>query len=190
METRQDFSKQFRSAPNIVTMGRILAVPVVVVLLFFPGKTPSFFAAFIFFWACVTDYLDGYLARRKGVTDLGKFLDPLADKLLVNATMIMLIPLERIPAWMVVVIISREMAVTGLRGIASADGEVFSASILAKYKTTFQMFAIGFLLLHYEYFNVNMQAVGYFFFVIAVVITIVSGVDYFWKFFTQKPMGE
>jgi CDP-diacylglycerol--glycerol-3-phosphate 3-phosphatidyltransferase len=139
--------------PNILTLARIAAIPLVVILLLFDTRATSFWAAAIFGAAAMTDWLDGWLARKwQVVTVLGKFLDPLADKLIVMAALIMLIPLGRVPAWAVFLILAREMVVTGLRSIASSEGIVISASDLGKYKTIFQMTAIPGLLLHYDYY--------------------------------------
>ena len=180
--------------PNILTLTRVAAVPVLVVLLLFPGREAGFWAALVFSLAAITDWLDGYLARRWDiVTVLGKFLDPLADKLIVMAALIMLIPMGRVPAWAVFLILAREIVVTGLRSIASSEGIVIAASDLGKNKTIFQMVAIIGLLLHYDYywlfgikwelFHVTMQNVGTFFFYIALALTLWSGGDYLAKFF-------
>ncbi len=180
--------------PNLLTLTRIAAVPVVVVLLLSDSRNASMWAAAIFGLAAVTDFIDGWLARKWGVvTVLGKFLDPLADKLIVMAALIMLIPLDRVPAWAVFVILAREMIVTGLRSIASSEGIVIDASDLGKYKTIYQMIAIPGLMLHYDYywffgrewgvFHVNMHNFGIFFFAIAFVLTLWSGIDYLQKFF-------
>ncbi len=180
--------------PNILTLSRIAAVPVVVILLAFESKENCFWAAAVFSAASITDWLDGYLARKWGiVTVLGKFLDPLADKLIVMAALIMLIPLDRVPAWAVLVILSRELIVSGIRSIASAEGIVIAASDLGKYKTIFQMTAIIGLLLHYKYhwfFGIeydflypSLHNAGIFLFYISLILTIWSGVDYFVKFF-------
>lgn len=180
--------------PNILTLARIAAVPVIVLLLLSPSRTAGFWAAVVFSIACVTDWLDGYIARKwQIVTVLGKFLDPLADKLLVMGAMIMLIPYDRVPAWAVFLILAREMIVTGLRSIASSEGIVIAASNLGKYKTIFQMVALIGLLLHYDYywlfglrweiFHVNMHVPGIFFFYIATFLTVWSGADYLIKFF-------
>ncbi len=180
--------------PNILTLTRIAVVPIVVVLLMFESKENCFWAAVIFSLASITDWLDGYLARKWGiVTVLGKFLDPLADKLIVMAALIMLIPLDRVPAWAVLVILSRELIVSGIRSIASTEGIVIAASNLGKYKTIFQMVAIIGLLLHYRYywfFGVqydflypSLHNAGIFLFYISLILTVWSGVDYFIKFF-------
>lgn len=180
--------------PNLLTLGRIAAVPVVVLLMLDDSRAFGMWAAAVFGLAAITDGFDGWLARKWGVvTVLGKFLDPLADKLIVMAALIMLIPLDRVPAWAVFVILAREMVVTGLRSIASSDGIVIDASDLGKYKTIFQMTAIPGLMLHYDYywffglewsiFYVNMHNVGIFFFWICFLLTVWSGVDYLYKFF-------
>lgn len=180
--------------PNLLTMGRVAAVPVLVVLLFFDSREASFAAAVVFSLAAITDWLDGWLARKwQIVTVLGKFLDPLADKLIVMAALVMLIPHGRVPAWAVLVILAREMVVTGLRSIASSEGIVIAASELGKYKTIFQMTALVGLLLHYDYywffgweveiFHVSMHNAGIFFFYVAFLLTVWSGVDYLVKFF-------
>jgi len=180
--------------PNLLTLGRIAAVPVVVLLMLDDSRASGMWAAAVFGLAAITDGFDGWLARKWGiVTILGKFLDPLADKLIVMAALIMLIPLDRVPAWAVFAILAREMIVTGLRSIASSDGIVIAASELGKYKTIFQMTAIPGLMLHYDFywffglewsiFHVNMHNVGIFYFWISFILTIWSGVDYLFKFF-------
>jgi len=116
------------------------------------------------------------------VTTLGQFLDPLADKLIVSAALIMLIPLGRVPAWMVVVIIGRELAIMGLRSVAGSEGKVITADHLGKQKMVLQTVAILGLLLHYEYYGVNFHAVGMVFLWLAVIITLWSGFNYFRNF--------
>ncbi len=169
--------------PNILTLSRLACIPLVLLCLIFSGKWGSFLAGTFFTVAAVTDILDGFFARRyKSVTVFGKFLDPLADKLLVSLTMIMLIPLERIPVWMVILIITREMAVTGLRGIAVSEGIVIQASVLGKYKTIFQSVALVGLCFHYSFLDVNLHVVGMTFLWGALILTLWSGWDYFRQF--------
>lgn len=179
--------------PNMLTMMRIAAIPLMAALLLSPSQPSGFWAAAVFAVASVTDWLDGYLARRMGVeTVFGKFLDPIADKLIVMAAMIMILPFGRVPAWMVLVILGREIVITGLRGIASSEGIVIQASDLGKYKTIFQIVAILGLLLHYDYnwlfgiqhplVYVNMHNVGMFFLWIATLLTVWSGADYLARF--------
>jgi len=179
--------------PNILTLLRIAAIPLMAVLLMSPTKSAGFWAAAFFSLASITDWLDGYLARRMGVvTVFGKFLDPIADKLIVMAAMIMILPFGRVPAWMVLVILGREIIITGLRGVASSEGIVIQASDLGKFKTIFQLTAIIALLLHYDYnwffgishplLQVNMHNVGMFFLWIAFILTVWSGIDYLARF--------
>lgn len=179
--------------PNILTMLRIAAIPLMAALLMSPAKSAGFWAAAVFSLASITDWLDGYLARRMGiVTVFGKFLDPIADKLIVMAALIMILPFGRVPAWMVLVILGREIIITGLRGIASSEGIVIQASDLGKFKTIFQIVAIIGLLLHFQYnwffgvwhplLRVDMHNVGMFFLWIATLLTVWSGVDYLYRF--------
>lgn len=166
-----------------MTLTRIGCIPLVLILLGLGGRWCSFLAALFFGLASITDILDGFFARKYGtVTKFGKFLDPLADKLLISMTMIMLIPLNRIPVWVVIVIIAREMAVTGLRGIAVEEGVIIQANALGKYKTIFQATALAALCLHYTYFNVNLHVVGMTFLWAALVLTLWSGWEYFRQF--------
>jgi CDP-diacylglycerol--glycerol-3-phosphate 3-phosphatidyltransferase len=179
--------------PNILTLLRIASIPVLVAVLFSPSRSAGFWAAFIFAIASITDWLDGYLARRMGiVTVFGKFLDPIADKLIVMSALIMILPYDRAPAWMVLIILGREIIITGLRGLASTEGIIIPASKLGKFKTIFQIVAILGLLLHYNYhwffavdnpyLCVNMHNIGIFYLWIATIITIWSGVDYLVKY--------
>lgn len=168
--------------PNLLSLLRIALIPVLVYFLSDPGPESSMLAAITFFIASLTDFLDGYLARRYGhTTTLGKFLDPLADKLIVAAALIMLTAAARtprVPAWMVVLIIGREIAVTGLRGIASGEGIILAAEELGKYKMIFQMFALHGLIIHYQYLLVDFHALGMYFLWLALVLGVWSGIDY------------
>lgn len=186
-------SSKILNLPNTLTMMRIAAIPLLAALLMSPSKESGFWAAVVFALASITDWLDGYLARRMGVvTVFGKFLDPIADKLIVMAALVMILPFERVPAWMVLVILGREMIITGLRGIASSEGIVIQASDLGKFKTIFQIVAILGLILHYDYnwffgiahplLTVNMHNIGMFYLWIATILTIWSGVDYLARF--------
>jgi CDP-diacylglycerol--glycerol-3-phosphate 3-phosphatidyltransferase len=172
--------------PNSLSLIRLACLPVVVISLSFQGRLGSFLAALFFGMAFLTDFFDGYFARRYGaVTVIGKILDPLADKILVILTMIMLIPLQRIPAWIVMVIVVRELAVTGLRSIAAVEGVVIQASSLGKYKTVFQCSATIALCLHYEYFGIDLHVVGMVLLWIALVFTLWSGWSYFHDFYQR-----
>lgn len=156
--------KSILSHPNTLTLFRIAAVPIIVILMLYPNRISTWIAAILFSLAAITDYFDGYIARKFGlVSNLGKVMDPVADKLLVSSAFIMLTALGWVPAWMVCIIIGREIAVTGLRNIIAEKGEDVSASSLGKYKTGFQIAAIIPLLIHYPFFGLDVQAVGWFF---------------------------
>ncbi len=175
--------KKVLSHPNFLTLFRIAAIPAIVILMVFPNRFFTILAATLFSTAAITDYLDGYFARRRGlVTTLGKVMDPVADKLLVSLTFIMLTSHGWIPAWMVCLIVGRELAVTGLRNIIAGKGEDISASWLGKYKTGFQIAAAIPLLIHYRYFEIDFHAIGYFFLLGALLFTIWSAIDYFIRF--------
>jgi len=179
--------ERFWNAPNTITMLRAAVVPVLLLLPLFPGESASTVFAWIFIVAAVSDLLDGWLARRgKMVTHIGKLLDPLADKLLVSTALIVLLAIGRIPEWalwMVVVIVGRELAVTGLRGLASAGGQVLPASSFGKAKTLTQNIAIGALLFHYETLGMNANRVGLAFLAVATAFTLASGYRYFAVYF-------
>jgi CDP-diacylglycerol---glycerol-3-phosphate 3-phosphatidyltransferase len=175
--------------PNQLSLLRIALIPVLVYFLSDPEPASSALAAFTFFIASLTDFFDGYLARRYGyMTTLGKFLDPLADKLIVAAALIMLTATSRtprIPAWMVVIIIGRELAVTGLRGIASGEGIILAAEELGKYKMIFQMFALHGLMIHYQYLLIDFHVAGMYFLWLSLALGVWSGIDYHVKVIRQ-----
>jgi CDP-diacylglycerol--glycerol-3-phosphate 3-phosphatidyltransferase len=179
--------------PNRITVARIALIPVIMVFLQvktfpvihidnFTITYNQIMATLVFIIAASTDGIDGYIARkRKLVTNLGKLLDPLADKLLVTAVLIYLVELGKIEAWIVIVIIGREFAVTGLRQIALLEGIVMAASKLGKWKTGIQITAIIALLINnfpFNFLNIPFDVISSW---AAVVITVYSGVDYFVK---------
>jgi len=187
--TRHGASADLFNLPNTLSLVRIAAAPVLVLLLLSPGRALSVVSALLFVAVCLTDFLDGYLARsRDAVTPLGKLLDPLADKLLITTAFIMLIPIGRVPAWVVALMIGREIAVTGLRGIASSAGVVIEASRLGKSKTVAQIFCLVPLLLHYRFFGVDFHAIGAVLLYLALAITLWSGADYFAGFFRSHSL--
>ncbi len=171
------------TAPNILTLCRIATAPLLVYLLLVPDPVAAALAAAVFFIATITDFLDGYIARSYGSgTTLGKFLDPLADKVVVISALIMLAgtpQLPRVPAWIVAVLVVREIMVTGLRAIAAAEGVVMAAEELGKYKMVLQSIAIQGLLIRYTYFHIDFFAAGMFVLWIAMGLSVWSGVDYF-----------
>lgn len=173
--------------PNTLSLIRIAASPLLVLLLLYPARSLSIAATAVFVIVSATDWLDGYLARKwDKVTPLGKFLDPLADKLLITTAFIMLIQLGRVPAWGVALVVAREMSVTGLRAIASNAGVVIAASPLGKLKTVSQIACLIPLLIHYEFYGLNFHAIGIVIFYIAVALTVWSGVDYFVGFWRSE----
>jgi len=175
------------TTPNLISFLRICLVPVVVALLFSPDRKYSLLAALAFSVAALTDWLDGYLARRNNaVTTLGKYLDPMADKLLVAVSLIMLISLDRVESWIVMLIVGRELAVTSLRFVAATNGTIIESTRMGKIKTTLQIVATIFLILHYEYFSIDVQAVGKAFLWLALMVTLWSGLDYFYRFFRRS----
>lgn len=168
--------------PNVISLSRVAITPILIWLLTYPGRVAAIVAAAAFVVACVSDWLDGYLARRRGlITNLGKFLDPLADKVLVISALIMLcaMPREpRVPGWIVAVIAAREVAVTGLRAIARDEGIVLGAESLGKAKMSFEVVALTSLLLHYPFWLIDFHAAGMVFLWIALILALWSGVAY------------
>ena len=159
---------------NKLTMLRIILVPVFLFFIAINIKFGTYIATGIFIIAALTDTLDGYIARsRNQVTTFGKFMDPLADKLIVTAALISLVEMKKLSSWVVMIIIAREFAITGLRTLAASEGIVIAASKWGKAKTVLQIIAIIAVLVDIPYNQVLI--------VIAVIITIVSGVDYIYK---------
>ena len=178
--------REIFNLPNIITLIRISVVPFLFILLTSPGEFWSLILAILFAVASLTDMLDGYLARKYNmITTMGKFLDPLADKLIVNTAMILMIPIGRIPAWIVAVTIIRDLIVDGIRSIASSEGFYIYASPLGKQKTIAQLFAVTALMIYYPFFGINSHLVGMVFLYIAFLLTLYSGVDYFIRFYRR-----
>ena len=181
--------------PNKITISRIILIPIFVVMMLVQiekwgditilGATmpvTHLIGALIFIIAATTDWIDGYYARKLNqVTNMGKFLDPLADKLLVSAALIVLVELQMAPSWIVIIIVSREFAVTGLRLVLAGEGEVVAANMLGKIKTWAQIVAISALLLHnifFEMFSIPFDELALW---VALFFTVWSGLDYFVK---------
>ena len=169
---------QMGSLPNRITLGRIGLVPLLAMTLRWNDPFWNTVGAAIFLIGCTSDLVDGWLARRNNdVTALGKFLDPLADKLLVATALIMMIPLDRVPAWAAVVIVGRELAMTGLRGIASSQGHVIAASRWGKHKSFVQYVAITCLILAWET-PIDLILIGQWVLYLAVALTLWSAYTY------------
>ena len=159
---------------NKITLLRIILIPLFLFFIYSDIEYNMLISTIIFVIASITDYLDGYIARsRNEVTNFGKFLDPLADKLMVTAAFISLVELGRIEGWIIFIIMAREFAITGFRAVAASDGLVIAASIWGKIKTVTQIIAIILALLNIPYYNIIV--------IIALIATILSGVDYIYK---------
>jgi len=187
---------ELTNLPNLVTIGRVVLVPFVLLLIDNYSPLRTFLASLMYLVAAAGDALDGYLARKRNqVSVLGKFLDPLADKLIVTAVLVTMVALHRAPAWVVVVLIGRDLAINGLRSIASAQGLVIAASDGGKIKTALQLVAIMMLLIHFTYpilgaetllgqtVSVDYHRVGSIVLYLSVIVSLASGADYLHKFF-------
>ena len=176
--------------PNKLTLLRVFMIPLFVVLLLLQkGENPTlrYISTFIFILAALTDTLDGYIARKYNlITNFGKFMDPLADKLLVCSALICFIELDLIPAWIVLVIIAREFIISGFRLVASDAGVVIAASKWGKFKTISQMIAVILLLLRWPALDLATQ----FFVYLMLILTIVSLIDYIYKNHSVITKGE
>ncbi len=180
--------QEWFNLPNFITLIRILLIPVFVVLFATPTSDRSLGAALIFVLAAVTDLLDGYLARRNGqVTILGKLLDPVADKLLVLSALILLVNVDRVSALVAILIIAREVAVTGIRAIAASKGMVISAEMTGKYKMALQVVAVVLLIVEGTFLSDlgNLHLVGTVALCLSLVLGYVSGGQYVWSFWRQ-----
>lgn len=186
-QRRQTLRDDAVNLPNLLTMGRIAAIPLVLWLMALDTREANFWAMMLYSAAAVTDFIDGYLARKMGLTSLlGKFLDPLADKLIVLATLMLMLALGRVPVWAVVIIAARELSVTALRTLAIGEGVVMEASRGGKDKTAIQMVAVLALILNDTYFIdfgfheglVDMNAVGLGLLYLSVFFTVTSAGEY------------
>jgi CDP-diacylglycerol--glycerol-3-phosphate 3-phosphatidyltransferase len=190
---RGTIKDELLNLPNMLTMGRIVAIPFVMLLIWSGEPRDGVWAGWLYSAATLTDFFDGWLARRRGlVTVMGKFLDPLADKLIVMAMLVMLVALHRVPGWLVVIILAREITITGLRAVASIEGLVIAAGQDGKWKTALQMMGVLCLLIHYPYtvqfygvlpLRVDFNWVGNIVLMGSMVFSITSAVAYFRAFF-------
>ncbi len=180
--------KEFLNLPNYITFGRLLCVPVLVILMLFTRRegdalvlppAMSLAATAVFIAAMLSDLVDGYYARKRNLTStFGKFFDPLADKMIFISAMIMMIPLGRIPAWLVVIFFVREVIITALRGVAVDKRIVIAASEWGKYKSVFVSIACVGILLHYPFLGLQWRLMGWLFMFPALVFSIGSGIHY------------
>jgi len=195
--TGTNLRTELTNLPNVVTMGRVLLVPFVLLMIDNYNPLRTFLASLLYIGAAAGDALDGYLARKRNqVSVLGKFLDPLADKLIVTAVLVTMVALGRAPAWLVVLLIGRDLAINGLRSIASAQGLVIAASDGGKIKTALQLVAIMTMLIHFRYplvgseiifgqpIGVDYHRVGLMLLYLSAIVSMASGADYMRKFFS------
>ena len=177
----------FWNLPNTLTVLRIILVPVMVVLLWEdPTQEALRLGWIIFVGAMVTDIVDGWLARKWNLTSAaGAYLDPMADKLMVATVLVMMVERGWVPGWLAALLLCREIAITGLRGIASQEGMVISASTLGKFKTSYQGTALGFMLWGWYDFGSEPRRVGLFLLYIATAFSLASALEYLVQFFQQ-----
>lgn len=172
--------------PNKITFLRLLLAPILVMLLLTPGLYNAPVAALVIALSSLTDWLDGHLARRwSAETNLGRLLDPVADKLVLVSALIPLVASRQVPAWIAVLLIGREVAVTGLRGVGASQGLVISASPLGKYKTALQMAALILLILDFRWGPLNFHILGTAALWTALILSLASGLSYFRQFLRQ-----
>jgi len=177
-------NRKILNLPNAITMLRIGILPVLFLILLEPGEGLSLTIAILFILAALTDLLDGYVARRYNiVTRMGKLLDPIADKIIMSAALVLVIRVGRAPAWVVALMIMRDFAVDGLRSMAAAEGHVIEASRLGKYKTLAQIIAVSALIIHYPIYGLDPSGIGTVFLYIALALSLWSGFDYLVKFY-------
>ncbi len=192
----RNLKRELTSIPNLLTMIRILIIPAVLFYIDNVSPLRCFIAAVLYSASAATDFVDGYLARRwKQESLLGKFLDPLADKLLVMATLVWMVPLGRIEPWLVILLLARELSITALRSVASSEGLVIAARQRAKHKTALQMAGVLCLILHFPYpviFTqqyVNFHTVGIYTIYISLVFSIFSALEYL-QLFARAVQGQ
>ncbi len=176
------------NVPNLLSLSRILSVPVFIILMLEPNPFRALLAGIVFSLASATDWLDGYLARKWGqVTKIGKLLDPIADKILIMSALVILVELrsEVVHAWIAIVIIGREFAVTGLRAMAASEGIVIPAENVGKYKVGAQITAVLSLLLDYYLDKGWLTDIGRIALWAAMILAVYSAVQYFRKYWNQ-----
>ncbi|MDR1359707.1 MAG: CDP-diacylglycerol--glycerol-3-phosphate 3-phosphatidyltransferase [Deltaproteobacteria bacterium] len=177
----------FLNLPNQLTLSRIAVVPLLLALLWLDRQWSCLLAAGLLILAGITDVADGYLARReRQITNLGKFLDPLADKVLICSVLIMLVAMGRVNAWIAILMICRELMVTGLRAIAAEAGIIIAADRYGKLKTIMQFTALVPVMVHYSWLGLPFETVGQFLLYMALALTVFSGWNYFRTFFREQ----
>jgi CDP-diacylglycerol--glycerol-3-phosphate 3-phosphatidyltransferase len=172
-----------KQLPNIITVSRIFAVPIIIVLMLWDDRLGGYWSALVFVLASLTDYFDGKYARQFNVvSNFGKFMDPIADKILVTSTLIMMIPSGRLGAVMVIIILSRDTLISGLRSIAATENMIISAGAMGKWKTAIQMVAIPAVLVREPFWGIPLYEIGYWTLWASVALSVVSGAEYVIKY--------
>jgi CDP-diacylglycerol---glycerol-3-phosphate 3-phosphatidyltransferase len=192
---RERLREELLNAPNLMTLGRVACIPIFLALLAYENRRNSFLAAVVFAAAAISDWFDGWLARVSNkVTTLGKFLDPLADKIIVLSALVMLLRLGRVPVWVVVLILARELLISGLRTIAMSEGLVIPASRGGKWKTSLQLSGIVALMVHYHFpidylvgtVMTDFHVVGLALLYLSLIPGMASAIDYMRAFYTLE----
>lgn len=173
--------------PMQITLVRILMVPLIVALLAPQQLSTNIAAAFLFILASISDYYDGFFARKyNAVSNMGKFMDPIADKILVTSILVMLIPLDRIDPYMVIIILSRDTLIGGLRSVAAADQIIIAAQASGKWKTALQMVAIPAVIIGEKWLDIPFDRLGYYVLWVSTLLSVTSGLQYVWGYLKAK----
>lgn len=168
-------------------MSRIYMVPVIVALLYPNDLALNITAALLFIVGSITDYYDGYFARKFNATsNMGKFMDPIADKILVTSVLVMLVPSDRIDPLMVIIILARDTFIGGIRSVAAADQIIIDAKATGKWKTALQMVAIPAVMIDQKVFGIPFEKIGYWVLWISVILSVTSGFQYYWGYLKSK----
>ncbi len=176
-----------RQIPNMMTASRILAVPVLIWILNCDLPNAGLWAAGVFILASFTDYLDGALARKMGIESIfGKFFDPVADKILVSSTLVLLIPFGRLEPLMVIILLGRDTLIGGIRSAAASENMIIGAGVAGKWKTAIQMIAIPGILVKENLFGIPVYTIGYWTLWLSVVLSVVSGAEYAIRYFRDS----
>lgn len=187
-QTVEETALKILNIPNLLSLSRILSVPVFILLMLDPSPVRALAAGIVFSVASATDWLDGYLARKWGqVTKIGKLLDPIADKILIMSALVILVEIRSdvVPAWIAIVIIAREFAVTGLRAMAAAEGIIIPAETVGKYKVGAQITAVLSLLLDYYLTREWLRNLGWFALWVAMLLAVYSAFKYFKSYWNK-----
>lgn len=173
--------------PMWITLSRIVAVPIIVALMFPNSLIYNVIAAAIFILASITDYYDGFFARKyNAVSNMGKYMDPIADKILVTSILVMLVPIDKIEPIMVIIILARDTFIGGIRSVAAADGIVIDAKPTGKWKTALQMVAIPAVIIGDTWLGIPFEKIGYWVLWISVILSVTSGFQYYFGYLKSR----